>query len=160
MSKKIPLANALAQVTLAGLPPANAAEHELDFKLVVTPIEMKTMDAANVPGQTAMLMKMHGVAYFSDGRIASKNFVYSADFNKETGGPFYGYSTYQFQDGSSITARFEGTQKTGQAQHGEYTVLSGTGVFANAKGTGAFDAMEHKFTGANLFSGKFKITTP
>jgi hypothetical protein len=112
-----------------------------------------------MPGQTALLMKMHGVAYFSDGKIASKHFIYSADLNKGAG-PFYGYSTYQFQDGSSISARFAGDLKTGEPQHGEYTVVSGTGAFANAKGTGYFDAMDHKFTGASLYNGKFKITTP
>jgi hypothetical protein len=159
MSKQIPTAVALTLFTLTGANFAGAAEHELEFKLVVTPIDAKTWDAPNVPGQTAMLMKMHGVAYFSDGKIASKHFIYSADLNKGEG-PFYGYSTYQFQDGSSITARFAGNLKTGQPQHGEYTVLSGTGIFANAKGTGFFDAAEHKFTGANMLTGKFKINTP
>jgi hypothetical protein len=158
MSKQIPIAAALTLCALSANP-VGAAEHELAFKLVVTPIDAKTFEDANVPGQMALLWKMHGVAYFSDGRIASKHFIYSADLNKGEG-PFYGYSTYQFQDGSSFTARFAGNQKTGQPEHGEYTVLSGTGTFANAKGTGFFDAAEHKFTGANLLTGKFKITTP
>jgi hypothetical protein len=159
MCKQITIGTTLALSTWLAGQPAGAAEHELDFKLVVTPIEAKSHDVASMPGQTAMLMKMHGVAYFSDGKIASKHFVYSADLNKGEG-PFYGYSTYQFQDGSSISARFAGNLKTGEPQHGEYTVVSGTGAFANAKGTGYFDAVEHKFTGANLLNGKFKITTP
>jgi len=109
--------------------------------------------------QNVALMKMHGVAFFKDGRVASKNFVFNVDYNKGAG-PFFGYSTYQFEDGSSITARFAGTQRTGQPVHGEYTVLSGTGTYAGAKGTGTFDAVPHKLTGANLLSGKFSITTP
>jgi hypothetical protein len=138
---------------------AVAAEHNLEFKLVVAPVEVKTFEVSNVEGQNVSLMKMNGVAFFKDGRVASKNFVFNVDYNKGSG-PFFGYSTYQFEDGSSITARFAGTQRPGQPTHGEYTVLSGTGVYAGAKGTGTFDAVPHKLTGANLLNGKFSITTP
>ena len=44
--------------------------------------------------------------------------------------------------------------------HGEYTVVSGTGAYAGAKGTGTFDGVSSKLTGANLLNGKFTITTP
>lgn len=138
---------------------AAAAEHNLEFKLVVSPVEVKSFEVANVEGQNVSLMKMQGVAFFKDGRVASKNFVFSSDYNKGSG-PFFGYSTYQFEDGSSITARFAGTQRAGQPVHGDYTVLSGTGAYAGAKGSGAFDAVPHKLTGASLLSGKFSITTP
>jgi len=146
------LASLLAQDVLA-------AEHNLEFRLVVMPVEVKSFEIPNVEGQNVSLMKMHGVAFFKDGRVASKNFVFSPDYNKGTG-PFFGYSTYQFEDGSSITARFAGTQRTGQPVHGEYTVLSGTGAYAGAKGTGTFDGAPHKLTGANLLNGKFSISTP
>ena len=139
--------------------PAAAGEHNLEFKLVVKAVEVKSLDAPNVEGQSVALMKMHGVAFFKDGRVASKDFIYNSDLNKGSG-PYFGYSTYQFEDGSSITARFAGTQRAGQPIHGEYTVLSGTGAYAGAKGTGTFDAAPHKLTGANLLNGKFSITTP
>jgi hypothetical protein len=138
---------------------ALAADHNLEFKLVVAPVEVKSFEIANVEGQNVSLMKMNGVAFFKDGRVASKNFVYGIDFNKGSG-PFFGYSTYQFEDGSTITARFAGTQRAGQLNHGEYTVLSGTGVYSGAKGTGTFDAVPHKLTGASLLNGKFTISTP
>ena len=138
---------------------ALAAEHALEFKLVVAPVEVKSFEISNVEGQNVSLMKMNGVAFFRDGRVASKNFVFNVDYNKGSG-PFFGYSTYQFEDGSSITARFAGTQRAGQPAHGEYTVLSGTGAYAGAKGTGTFDAVPHKLTGASLLNGKFSITTP
>jgi hypothetical protein len=136
-----------------------AAEHNLEFKLVVMPVEVKSFEIANVEGQNVSLMKMSGVAFFKDGRVASKNFVFNIDYNKGTG-PFFGYSTYQFEDGSSVTARFAGTQRAGQPIHGEYTVLSGTGVYSGAKGTGTFDSAPHKLTGANLLNGKLSLTTP
>lgn len=158
MRKNALVVAALAAIGFLGQE-ASAADQNLDFKLVVMPVEVKSFEIANVEGQNVALMKMHGVAFFKDGRVASKNFVFNLDYNKGTG-PFFGYSTYQFQDGSSITARFAGTQHAGQPVHGEYTILSGTGVYAGAKGTGTFDAVSHKLTGANLLDGKFSITMP
>jgi hypothetical protein len=138
---------------------AYSADHNLEFRLVVMPVEVRNYEVANVEGQNVSLMKMNGVAFFKDGRVASKHFVFSFDYNKGSG-PFYGYSTYTFEDGSTITARFAGTQKAGQLVHGEYTVLSGSGVYAGAKGTGTFDGVSHKLAGANLLNGKFAISTP
>lgn len=140
-------------------PAAAAGEQTLEFRLVVMPVEAKTLEAPSVAGQAVSLMKMHGVAFFKDGRVAAKDFIFNTDFNRGSG-PFFGYSTYQFEDGSTITARFAGTQRAGQPMHGDYTIESGTGVFAGAKGTGAFDSAPHKLTGANLFNGRLSITMP
>lgn len=158
MRRKTSIATVLAAMSLMGQEVA-AADHNLEFRLVVMPVEVKSYDVANVEGQNVSLMKMTGVAFFKDGRVAAKNFIFNVDYNKGTG-PFFGYSTYQFEDGSSITARFAGTARAGLPTHGEYTVLSGTGVYAGAKGTGTFDGVSHKLTGANLLNGKFSITTP
>ena len=159
MSKQTLAAVVLTIVACAFGQAATAGEQVLEFKLVVKPIDVKSMEAPNIEGQAVTLMKMHGVAFFKDGRVASKEFIYSTDFNKGSG-PFFGYSTYQFEDGSSITARFAGTQHAGQMNHGEYTVVSGTGAYAGVKGTGTFDAVPHRLTGASLLNGKFTITTP
>lgn len=159
MSRPISLATSLLVLAYTVAQTASAGEQVLEFRLVVKPVEMKSFEAPNVDGQVVALMKMHGVAFFKDGRVASKDFIFNTDFNKGSG-PFFGYSTYQFEDGSTITARFAGTQRTGQPMRGDYTIVSGTGVFAGAKGTGAFDSVPHKLTGANLFSGRFVVTTP
>jgi hypothetical protein len=153
---------AAAIAALFGLtagPVAVAAEHNLEFRLVVMPVEAKSFEIANIEGQNVSLTKMNGVAFFKDGRVAAKHFVFQVDYNKGSG-PFYGYSTYTFEDGSSITARFAGTQRAGQPAHGEYTVLSGTGTYAGAKGSGSFDSAPHKLSGASLLNGKFSLTTP
>ena len=100
---------------------------------------------------------MFGVAVFKDGRIGVKEFVNSSDTLKGSGS-FYGYSTYTFEDGS-ITARYTGAVKDGQS-NGEYTILSGTGAFANATGTGTLESTKNPFKGVNLLNIKLVIKTP
>ncbi len=56
-----------------------------------------------------------------DGRVASKDFVYSRDQSKGTG-PYSGYSTYTFEDGSTITARFTGNARGPGQSRGDYAV--------------------------------------
>ena len=99
---------------------ALAGEQVLEFKLVTKPIDYKITEVANVEGQTVASGKLFGVAVFKDGRIGVKEFVNSADTLKGSG-PFYGYSTYTFDDGS-ITARYTRLVKDGQSK-GEYTIL-------------------------------------
>jgi hypothetical protein len=138
--------------------PVLAGEQVLEFKLVTKLIDPKIVQAANIDGQTMSTSNAFGVAFLKDGRVAAKDFVVSSDLRKGSG-PIRGYSTYSFDDGSSITASFTGEFKEGLA-NGVYTIVSGTGAYANATGTGSFHGIQAGFKGASLYNGKFDIKTP
>ncbi len=153
------LASALALVVSAASPPALAGEQELAFRLVTRPIDVKTEKFAEIDGQAVSAGRYAGTAVFEDGRIADKEFIFSFDFRKGAG-PFYGYSTYTFTDGSSLVMRFEGMLEPGKPMIGRYTILSGTGIYQGASGTGQFEKVDEPWEKANLFKGALKITTP
>jgi len=136
---------------------AVAGERVLEFKLVTKPIDLKVIEAANVEGQAVVAGKFFGVAAFNDGRIGVKEFVNTSDLLKGSG-PFFGYSTYTFEEGS-ITARYTGSAKDGKST-GEYTILSGTGAYANATGTGTIESAPNPFKGVNLLNIKLVVKTP
>jgi hypothetical protein len=146
-------------VMLLGPSAALAGEQVLEFKLVTKDTDMKVIQVANVEGRAIGAGNLFGVAFFKDGRVAAKDFVGGFDTVKGQG-KYWGYSTYTFEDGSSITASYVAESKA-TGFHGDYTILSGTGLYDKATGTGTFDARPTKWKdGANLFDGKFDIKTP
>ncbi|WP_211166971.1 hypothetical protein [Aromatoleum evansii] len=136
-----------------------AAEQELRFQLVTRTIDVKTEKIAEVEGQMVSTGRYAGTAVFADGRIANKEFTFSFDF-RNGAGPFYGYSTYTFTDGSSLTLRFEGVVEPGKPMLGRYTVLSGSGLYKGASGTGHFEKIDDPWEKANLYKGVLNISTP
>lgn len=138
---------------------ALAGEQVLEFKFVTMPIDVKVVQAANIEGRTLAAGTFRGVAFFKDGRVAVKDFIAESDLLRGEGS-YKGYSTYTFEDGSSITASFT-AERGGTKTHGDYTILSGTGAYAGATGTGSFDNLPAKFTpNASLWNGKFDVKTP
>lgn len=133
-----------------------AEEQTLKFRLVTAKISGSVMQVANVEGRTVSAGQYVGVAVFEDGRIAYKDYVLMMDAGKKEGS-YSGYSTYTFQNGDSLTLKFTGGW--GQERNGgDYEVLSGTGGFKGASGTGRFDALKEPWDGANLYEGSFTLT--
>ncbi len=153
------LSGILAVTALVTTSAAFAGEQVLEFKFVTMPIDVKVVQAPNIEGRTLSAGTLRGVAFFKDGRVAIKDFIGESDLLKGEGS-YKGYSTYTFEDGSSITASYTAQSAASTGFHGAYTILSGTGAYAGATGTGSFDGLPAKFTNAFLFNGKFDVKTP
>ncbi len=138
---------------------AFAGTENLEFQLVTRAMDVKTEKVASVEGQMVGMGRYAGTAFFKDGRVANKEFIFNFDFNKGSG-PFFGYSTYTFADGSALVMRFDGNSKAGQPMEGAYTILSGSGIYAGASGSGSFKSSKDAWKSANLYTGNLKITTP
>lgn len=138
---------------------AVAGEQVLDFSLVTRAMDVKTEKLAGIEGLAVSTGRYAGTAVFADGRIANKEFIFSFDFRKGAG-PFFGYSTYTFVDGSSLNLRFEGTLAPGKPMRGAYTVLGGSGAYAGASGNGHFEKADDPWEPANLYTGRLRVVTP
>jgi hypothetical protein len=138
---------------------ALAGEQTLEFKLVTRAIDAKVVKAANIEGRMLIAGDYFGVAYFKDGRVARKDFIGAADLLKGTGS-FRGYSTYTFEDGDTLVLSYVAESKD-TGLHGDYTVVSGTGAYSNATGSGVFDSVQTKWgDDATLFNVKIDVKTP
>jgi len=159
MTFRTALLLACGLATAAAALPAQAAEQNLEFTLVTHLIDFKDLKAPNVEGRSLFAANAFGVAFFKDGRVAAKDFVADGEFaNGES--HEHGLSTYSFTDGSTLSLSYVGEFKDGR-YHGDYTVLSGTGIYANATGDGVFDNQPTKWkSSAFLFSVKLNVKTP
>ena len=137
---------------------AEAAEVKLKFRLVTTDTSATLLPVKNVGGRTIGAHDAVGVAVFEDGRLAFKRFVYTDD-GTEAEGNIRGYSTYTFENGDSLTAKFKADWGA-EGLQGTYEVLSGTGGYAGATGTGTFGTTTFPWEGASLFDGSFTLELP
>ena len=108
------------------LGPAQAEEKVLKMKLVTKFME-KAGDGARV----------FGVTFTPDGTIGTKDFFIK---DSEKKGEFFGLSTYSFNDGT-ITASFVGQELDKERNKGTYVILTGTGIYEGAKGSGGFEGL-------------------
>ncbi|WP_290651631.1 hypothetical protein [Aquisalimonas sp.] len=136
---------------------AAAEEQELRFTLVITPVEEAPLPAA-AEGQAVQASRSVGVATFEDGRTAFKEFVF-LEAGDEESGELTGYSTYTFEDGDALHVKFTGGWSP-DGLGGDYEVVSGTGAFADATGTGRFDAIGDSWERAMLLDGSFNLEVP
>lgn len=157
MSTRIVAGAALASA-LVFVGSAWAEEQNLKFRLVVTDVSTTNIEPANVPGRSIGVVKSTGVAVFDDGRIAQKDFVRYYDGTEESG-DFTGYSTYTFENGNSLTARFVAAWSP-EGVGGDYEILSGAGAYEGVTGTGRFDGVTDPWDDADLLTGTFKLEVP
>ena len=145
----------LALATILSAGSAVAAEETLKFRLVVTGDPAATVQVPNIEGRSLYAGHYTGVAVLEDGRIAFKDFVGVTD-NGGSEGNFFGYSTYTFLNGHSLTLKYTGDWGA-KGFVGNYEVLSGTGAYEGAAGTGQFDTVEEPWDGAYLYDVTIKL---
>lgn len=135
---------------------AAAQEETLKGRLITRMISAIFVDAPGVEGRSVGGGQYAGIAIFEDGRLADKQFVLNMD-NDGAEGSYDGYATYTFQNGDALTLKFsEGWGPDGQG--GDYEVLSGTGAYKGATGTGRFDAVQDPWEKATLYDLTIKVT--
>ena len=130
-----------AIVLLTALMGASLAQAEtLKCKLHISEATKESSATVAPPnaGVSLNAVRYSGVCIFTDGRIAEKQFVV---INRIIGdgktGTFLGYSVYSFQNDDSLSVQFTGGWGADGVK-GDYTVISGTGAYVNAKGDGNF----------------------
>lgn len=134
---------------------AVAAEETLKFRLITRIISSNFIDTP-VEGRRVGSMQSAGVAVFEDGRLADKQFALIMD-NGGAVGTYSGYSIYTFQNGDTLTLKFTGGWGA-DSNGADYEVLSGTGAYEGATGTGRIDAAKEPWEKANLWDVTLNIT--
>ena len=146
------LALPLSLSIAASIAAASAGEKTLEFKLFTALGEPETPKAANLDGQSAAQPRA-GIVVLKDGRIGTEDFIVVLDNNKGSA-TVSGRGAYTFDDGS-ITAQFSGT-----LTHGAYKILSGTGAYAGATGSGTYDSLPNPQANTRTYRVTLEILTP
>jgi hypothetical protein len=126
-----------------------AQDETLNGRLITRIVNATFVDAPGVEGRSVGGGQYAGIAVFDDGRLADKQFVLLMD-NGGAEGSYSGYATYTFQNGDALTLRFTGGWDP-DGQSGDYEVLSGTGAYEGATGTGRFVAVKDPWKKATLY---------
>jgi hypothetical protein len=116
-----------------------AGAETLNYKFYTYVIKAENVPVADVEGHTVVLNIRGSFYAFENGEVATISHVSTADLIKGAG-PFMQYVTINFQDGSTITFKSQGT--VGAPAGGTYTaggwkseIIKGTGRFEGIKGT-------------------------
>lgn len=130
----------------------NAEEQNLKFHFVTIDLSNTTLEVPHTEDHSLNLNKAVGVAVFEDGRIALKEYIAVGEGTSEGFGG-RGYSAYTFQNGDSLNFRF-----VFAGSGGDYELISGTGAYEGATGTGRFDYVENKWENADEWAGEFNLS--
>lgn len=145
---------ALALTATTWAAPLSAEEQNLKFHFVTVNLASTGIDVPHTEDHGLNLGKFVGVAMFEDGRIAFKEYVFAGE-NTADGTKGIGYSTYTFQNGDALNFRFKF-----EVSGGDYELISGTGAYEGATGTGRFDWVESKWENASEWDGSFTLEVP
>jgi hypothetical protein len=144
---------------------ALAGSSQLAYQAVVHLTQEHHIDVTSRERHRVGIAAFRGIAIFADGELADYRYDGTYDFQAGSGS-FHGYAIWRFEDGSEIRSTYSGKAETsgeGITFSGAHQVLSGSGRFEEATGTGAFqgrriDAFEDG--GDTYWSGELSLQTP
>lgn len=139
---------------------ASAGEQTLECKLYIAQsldhISTYTVESAN---STLESMRRGGLCVFADGSIADKQFVISTNVREDgSAGDSVGVSVYTLESGDSLTLSFSGGWDKGPFT-GEYAVMSGTGAFQGATGTGTINGVDSPWKSTSVVDIRIEVMT-
>ncbi|MCF3934535.1 hypothetical protein L1787_14085 [Acuticoccus sp. M5D2P5] len=120
---------------------ASADPVERAYRALMQVREVETIDVMGDTDHQIGVAAFRGLALFDDGEVALHR--YEGGFDLTDGsGHFYGYALWRFDDGSEITARYEGEARAEDPNDFEVEAriadIRGTGRFEGAVGSGTF----------------------
>ena len=159
MSNKIRMALLATGLAMAsGI--ASAAEQTLECKLYIAEsLDHASTYAVESTGSLLNGVRRAGICVFADGSVADKQFVMGMNIRDEgSAGDAVGISVYTFESGDSLTLSFTGGWDKGPFA-GEYTVLSGTGAFQGATGTGTISGVDGPWNSTTIVDIRIDVMT-
>ena len=127
-----------------GLYPNNAKAEDIEYQTVAYITKADFIPVPDVEKHAVGIYERRGVAIFKNGETAEYHTRGTFDF-VDSNGPFQGYSTLTYKDGSITITKYTGTmsKESGKLQtysgKGEY--IKGTGKYEGIKGNLSFDAV-------------------
>src|SRR5262245_23286376 len=136
----------------------SVAAEEMKFRAMLMQLSGSRMDIPAFKGHAMGAAKFAGFAVFEDGRIAYKTVVVTSESSGDTG-TSSGYSTYMFQNGDALVVKLTGRMSP-DGSSGDYKVVSGTGAYEGAAGTGRWEKVKDPWENATLYEGSISVERP
>ena len=152
----------LAAFTIA----VQAGAETMKWRAVQFYTKGEVLQVGDVPDHIIGIYDQTGLASFETGEVASLALKGTLDYTKGSG-PIEGYAVYTFEDGSTMTIKYQATTRPdlsgkGSRWEGTWTYIQGTGRFAGIQGDGTMTGRRFAPFGAGAqaytdFTGKYTL---
>jgi hypothetical protein len=144
--KKIFLLYLLALVFFTlKLHPVDANAEDVDYQLLTYLVRVDFIPVPDLDKHAIGIYERRGVAVFKNGETAAYHSRGTWDFI-DGNGPFQGYTTLTYKDGSTTITKYSGNQTQ---ETGKLATMKGNGEYI--KGTGKYEGIQ----GNDSFSGDY-----
>jgi hypothetical protein len=130
----------LASIALATIGTSAMADETMKLHAVLHGVNIQSIPIGDVEGHQLAISKFAGLATLADGTIFKINFTSTADGNPAQKAHFKYYYQLSSDEGSIWLVGDANVERKGDKYPlgGSFTIASGTGKYANAKGEGTF----------------------